>query len=84
MESASVDQARILLRSHGEVRPQPALDWTGEVELPPALAVYYWDIGPLDVEITGYGNPFSLPSLGKLWDFQAGYRRNSRTRSDGP
>ena len=79
MDLVLVDRARALLGRHGEVRPQPASDWTGDVELHSDLAVYYQEVGPSDVEIRGYGNSFFLPRLAKLWEFQAGYRWNSCT-----
>jgi hypothetical protein len=31
-------------------------------------------VGPLDITIKSYGNPFFLPRLAALWEFQAGYR----------
>jgi hypothetical protein len=40
------------------------------------LARYYQEVGPCDISIESYGNPFFLPSLAKLWKFQAGYRWN--------
>ncbi|WP_435008661.1 hypothetical protein P12x_005871 [Tundrisphaera lichenicola] len=33
-------------------------------------------MGPVDVEIETYGNPYFLPRLANLWKFQAGYRWN--------
>lgn len=72
-----LSKARALVAEHGEVRPQPAADWHGTFPLPPDVAEYYKLIGPVDVTIEGYGNPYFLPSLAKLWDFQAGYRWNS-------
>lgn len=71
------EQARLLLSKHGEVGTQPPSDWLGSVALPADLAVYYQDVGPRDVTIESYGNPFFLPSLSGLWEFQGGYRWNS-------
>src|SRR5437867_3587372 len=74
-----LSKARRLLAEHGEIRSQPASDWRGPFPLPPDLAMYYDVVGPVDVTIEGYGNPYFLPSLVKLWDFQAGYRWNGLT-----
>ena len=65
-----------LLAAHGEVRPQPPSDWRGTFPLPSALVNYYDLVGPVDITIEGYGNAYFLPSLARLWDFQAGYRWN--------
>ena len=75
----NLSNARALLAEHGEVQPQPVSDWRGAFPLPPEVAEYYDHIGPLDVTIDGYGNPCFLPSLARLWDFQAGYRWNGLT-----
>ena len=73
------DQARELLAQHGAVRPQPATDWAGLFSLPPVVAQFYQEVGPADVDVESYGNSFFLPSLGRLWQFQAGYRWNGLT-----
>jgi hypothetical protein len=70
-------EARKLLAEHGEVRPQPVSDWKGAFPLAPQLAEYYNLVGPVDITVVGYGNPYFLPSLAKLWELQAGYRWNS-------
>ncbi|MGA2499438.1 MAG: hypothetical protein ABSH20_16985 [Tepidisphaeraceae bacterium] len=67
-------QAKELVALHGEVRPQPSHDWTGPFPIPLAVECYYREIGPADVYIRYYGNPYFLPCLSKLWEFQAGYR----------
>jgi len=72
----ALSSARTLLAEHGEVRSQPASDWRGTFPLPSDLAKFYDVVGPVDVTIEGYGNPNFLPSLAKLWEFQAGYRWN--------
>src|SRR5688500_13721760 len=72
-----VSKAQTLVAEHGEVRPQSATDWRGTFPLPPDVAEYYKLIGPVDITIEGNGNPYFLPSLAKLWDFQAGYLWNS-------
>ena len=69
----------MLLGEHGDVRSQPPSDWRGSFPLPPDIADLYDRIGPVNVTIRGYGNSYSLPSLAKLWDFQAGYRWNGLT-----
>jgi hypothetical protein len=76
---AIADQARELLAQHGAVRPQPATEWAGLFSLPPVVAQFYQEVGPADVDVESYGNPFFLPSLGRLWQFQAGYRWNGLT-----
>ena len=68
--------ARKLLAAHGELRPQPASDWIGTFPLPPALAEFYQAVGPAELTIDAYGNPYVLPSLADLWEYQAGYRWN--------
>jgi hypothetical protein len=44
--------------------------------LPPAVERFYREVGPADITIEAHGNPYSLPSLVDLWEFQAGYRWN--------
>jgi hypothetical protein len=68
--------ANRLLALHGEVRPQPASDWTGAFPIPPALERFYREVGPVNVTIEAHANPYFLPSLADLWQFQAGYRWN--------
>jgi hypothetical protein len=60
-------------------RSQPAADWQGEFPLPSAVAEYFTQLGPVDVWIRGYGNPYFLPSLSKLWEHQTGYRTHGFT-----
>jgi len=33
----------------------------------------------VDISIEGYGNPYFLPRLSELWEFQAGYRYHAYT-----
>ena len=75
----SADRARELLGLHGEVRPQPATDWTGAFPIPPAVEEFYREVGPVNVTIESHGNPYFLPSLADLWKFQAGYRWDGLT-----
>jgi len=75
----AVDTVRELLRAHGAVKPQPTSDWTGTIPLPRAIADFYLEVGPADITIASYGNPYFIPRLSKLWDFQAGYRWNGLT-----
>jgi hypothetical protein len=70
---------RQMLRLHGTLRAQPASDWLGSIALPGQLGRFYWEIGPDRITINSYGNPYFLPSLAELWQFQAGYRWNSIT-----
>ncbi len=53
------------------LRPQLASDWLGEFLLPEPVAEYFAELGPVDVWIRGYGNPYFLPSLSGLWHYQA-------------
>src|SRR5882762_8256375 len=58
---------------------QSAVDWKGPFALSSEVAEYYEEIGPVDLEIWGYGNPWYVPSLAVLWDLQAGYRYDPET-----
>jgi hypothetical protein len=73
---ATAEQARQLLSLHGETQPQPPGDWSGTFLIPAAIEQFYRDVGPADIRIVGYGNPYFLPRLASLWTFQAGYRWN--------
>jgi hypothetical protein len=75
----SPQQARELLSLHGEVRPQSATEWTGAFFIPPRVEQFYRDVGPVDVTIDMHGNPYFLPRLSELWEFQAGYPWNGLT-----
>ena len=78
-----IRQARRLLLENLpaiELRPQPVSDWTGDFDLPSTVMEYYHQIGPVDFTIEGYGNPWFLPSLAALWEFQAGYRFHPTSR----
>lgn len=57
-----------------QLMPQPAELWRGDFPLPHPVAQYYREFGAAEVEITGYGNSFFLPSLARLWEYQVGYR----------
>jgi hypothetical protein len=72
----TADVAKRLLALHGEVRSQPASDWTGAFPMPPAVERFYQEVGPFNVTIDAHGNPYFLPCLADLWQFQAGYRWN--------
>ncbi len=72
----TAEQARNLLSLSGDVRPQPPSDWSGPFPLPPIAERFYIEVGPANVCVESYGNPFFLPSLLKLWPFQSGYRWN--------
>ena len=80
-----MEMAKRLLERHGVIRSQPPSDWCGSFDLPPAVALFYWDVGPANIAIEGYGNQYFLPSLTDLWQFQAGYRWNGidGTRIEG-
>jgi hypothetical protein len=66
------------------LRLQPPSDWLGEFPLPVLVAEYFAELGPVDVWIRGYGNPYFLPSLSGLWHYQAGYRYHPDTRERFP
>jgi hypothetical protein len=61
------------LAVHGAVAPQPASDWGGRGDLPNSVAGFYQQVGPVNITIPGYGNPYFLPSLNQLWEHQMGY-----------
>ena len=62
------------------VRAQSEEDWTGPFPLPRTIERYYAELGPADLEIWGYGNPWYVPALAQLWDLQAGYRYHPETK----
>ena len=73
------EKVKALLSIHGDVRSQPSSDWTGPFDIPPQLSEFYREVGPMNVTIESVGNPYFLPCLGDLWQFQAGYRWNGLT-----
>jgi hypothetical protein len=75
----AAQRVKELLSMHGVVRPQPADDWTGRITLPGSVERFFREIGPVDITIESYGNPFFLPRLAALWEFQRGYRWNGST-----
>jgi hypothetical protein len=79
-----VSTVRQLLARHGPTRPQEAADWVGTFPLPASVERYYREVGPVDIEIPGYGNPYFLPSLAGLWDLQEGYRWDGTTKERLP
>ncbi len=72
-------RAKALLARHGTTKPQATRAWKGDFALPDALERFYREVGPVNVEIPGYGNPYFLPRLSQLWSLQAGYRWNGIT-----
>jgi hypothetical protein len=72
----TAEQARLQLSLHGIVQPQLPNAWSGGLPLAAVLERYYREVGPVDVCIESFGNPFFLPSLARLWSLQAGYRWN--------
>ncbi|WP_199770834.1 hypothetical protein [Achromobacter sp. AONIH1] len=67
----------------GDLRPQGAGEWRGPFPLPPALAEFYAEVGPLGpvvyehvgpVGVTIPGTALGFVPLAKLWVRQAGYR----------
>jgi len=83
---ASIEQARAALASHGALAPQSTAEhWRGEIPLPAAIETFYAQVGPLGewindrvghagLTVPTAGNPFSIPTLARLWELQAGYR----------
>jgi hypothetical protein len=74
---ATFELARELLQRASpavELRPQAVSDWRGDFALPDGVAEYFTELGPVDVTIEAYGNPYFLPSLARLWSHQLGYR----------
>lgn len=80
---------RDLLSPWGELRPQVASDWQGEVALPAVLASFYEKLGPwgevhekhgpMGLSIAAGGNPVDIPTLKDLWLRQACYRWHGNT-----
>lgn len=68
------EQVRDLLRQHGTTQPQSASEWLGDIPLPALVEKFYAEIGPSSITIENHGNPYFLPSLASLWQFQTGYR----------
>jgi hypothetical protein len=81
---------RDLLSPWGELRPQAASDWQGEIALPAILASFYeqlgpWGeivhekVGPTGLSLSAGGNPVDIPILKNLWSRQACYRWHGNT-----
>jgi hypothetical protein len=70
----TAEVAKRLLAMHGEVRPQPPVEWTGAFPLPSAVEQFYREVGPANITVEAQGNPYFFPCLAELWEFQAGYR----------
>lgn len=83
---ASIEQARAALAPHGAPAPQSAAEhWRAEIPLPAAIETFYAQVGPLGewindrvghagLTVPTAGNPFSIPTLARLWELQGGYR----------
>lgn len=76
---AQAKQSLLLSSPDSVFRAQTVSEWAGTFDLPQPLADYYAELGPVDVHIPGYGNPYFLPSLASLWKFQSGYRYHPET-----
>ena len=57
----AAERARELLSMHGVIQPQPPDDWRGMFPLPTSLERFFQEVGPADITIEGYGNPYFLP-----------------------
>ena len=66
----------------GDLRPQGAGEWRGPFPLPPALAEFYAEVGPLGPVVYEHVGPVGVTipgtalgrAAGQLWVRQAGYR----------
>ncbi len=76
---ATAELARELLSRHGACVPQDVSGWDGPFDLPDPLRRFYADVGPHNIDVVGYGNSTTLPSLAHLWERQAGYRWDGLT-----
>lgn len=76
---AQAKQSLLLSYPDSVFRAQTVSEWVGTFDLPQPVADYYAELGPVDVHIPGYGNPYFLPSLASLWKFQEGYRYHPET-----
>jgi hypothetical protein len=79
---AKFELARTLFTKHFSQQKwlsQLPSDWTGPFLLPEPLVDYYARVGPVNITLKGYGNPYFLPSLARLWGYQEGYRYNGKT-----
>jgi hypothetical protein len=75
--TTAYQNARLLIQqvnADSVFRQQSSKEWQGPFDLPSEILDYYQQMGPVDVLIESYGNPYFLPSLAELWAFQAGYR----------
>ena len=80
--SMRLNKAREILLEHlpdANLRPQTHDEWHGPFALPGAVLAYYGEVGPIDLEIETYGNPWYIPKLAELWRLQAGYRYHPET-----
>ena len=68
----TTEKALALLSEHGTTTPQSPDDWLGTFDLPDCVKRFYEEVGPDDITIESNGNPYFLPRLSSLWDFQAG------------
>ena len=75
----SITQITDILSQFGELRSQTISNWHGEIALPKQIEDFYLEVGPVDLKIDSIGNPYHIPSLSRLWEFQAGYRWNGIT-----
>ncbi len=76
---AQAKQSLLLSYPDSVFRAQTVTEWVGTFDLPQPVADYYAELGPVDVHIPGYANPYFLPSLASLWKFQSGYRYHPET-----
>ena len=85
MDPITFAQVRTLFECHGELRSQPASDWTGDamMPLPAPVAGFYAEVGPWGstmhasvgpVGIMLFGLAVSIPPLKRLANAQLGHR----------
>ncbi|WP_417763009.1 hypothetical protein [Shewanella sp.] len=65
------------LAPFGQPQPQASNDWRGDFPLPQTLIDFYQQVGPNNLQLC-CDELVEIPSLAKLWDYQAGYRWHGR------
>ncbi|MFM2476226.1 hypothetical protein [Celerinatantimonas sp. MCCC 1A17872] len=62
----------------GQLQPQASSDWRGDFPLPQTLTDFYQQVGPNNLQLC-CDDLVEIPSLARLWDYQAGYRWHSHS-----
>ncbi len=66
------------LAPFGQLQPQASSDWRGDFPLPQTLIDFYQQVGPNNLQLS-CDELVEMPSLARLWDYQAGYRWHGRS-----